>query len=193
MAEYGLPPQFYYLALQESDFNVHAIGPLTRWGRAKGLWQFIPSTALQYGLDPGPMSNDPLVDWQDERHDFAKSSQAAARYLRTIFATLTQASGLLVVASYNWGEHRVASKLDAMAGPQAIPSDAFEGIPDSAEARSYWRFLGEFSDRMPEQTKDYVARIFSAAVIGEDPRRYGFAVDNPLQRHIDAIDGDRRD
>ena len=126
-----------------------------------------------------------LVDPQDERHDFKKSTHAAASYLRTIYATLAQASGLLAVASYNWGEHRVVTKLDELVGPQAIPKSAFEGVPENAEARSYWRFLGEFSARMPEETKDYVLRIFSAAVIGEDPRRFGFNFDNPLAAYLD--------
>src|SRR5258707_14289011 len=49
----GLPPQFFYLALQESNFNPYAVGPLTRKGFAKGMWQFIPDTAVQYRLRPG--------------------------------------------------------------------------------------------------------------------------------------------
>jgi hypothetical protein len=185
---HGLAPHFFYLALQESDFDVRAVGPLTRWGRAKGMWQFIPRTALLYGLDPGPLADQDMVDPQDERHDFEKSTRAAAGYLRTIYATLAQASGLLVVASYNWGEHRVTAKLDERAGPQSIPVSALEGVPDTPAARSYWRFLGEFSERMPEETKDYVLRIFAAAVIGEDPRRYGFAFDAPLAPYLDRVE-----
>ena len=53
-AEY-LPPQFFYLALQESDFKKNAVGPKTRYGIAKGIWQFIPGTAKQYGLRTGPL------------------------------------------------------------------------------------------------------------------------------------------
>jgi soluble lytic murein transglycosylase-like protein len=126
MRQHGLPPQFFYLALQESDFDTRAVGPSTRWGRAKGMWQFLGRTALTYGLDPGPYADRNLVDPQDERHDFAKSTQAAARYLRSIYGTLAQASGLLVIASYNWGEHRVAPRLDRLPGPQAIPAEALE-------------------------------------------------------------------
>ena len=50
----NLPPQFFYLALQESGFDSKAVGPLTRRGYAKGIWQFIPQTAEQYGLKPDP-------------------------------------------------------------------------------------------------------------------------------------------
>ena len=184
MVSYGLPPQFFYLAMQESDFNVEAIGPLTRWGRAKGMWQFIPGTALRFGLDPGPSSNEGFVERSDDRHDFDKSTDAAARYLRTIYATLAQASGLLVVASYNWGEHRIVNRLDELPGPQAIPESVFADLPESAEIRSYWSFLGRYSDRMPAETKDYVLKIFAAAVIGEDPRRFGFDFDSPLAPYL---------
>jgi hypothetical protein len=185
LIDHGLAPQFFYLALQESDLDVNAIGPLTRWGRAKGMWQLIPRTALRFGLDPGPFQDKSILDPQDQRLDFRRSTEAAARYLRMIYGTLAQASGLLVVASYNWGEDRVDAKMSERPGPQAIPDSVFEGIAETAEARSYWRFLGEFSDRMPDETKDYVLRIFSAAVIGESPRRYGFAFDNPLERYLD--------
>ena len=44
---------------------------------------------------------------RDERHDFEKSTLAAVQYLRDIYDTEAQASGLLVMASYNWGERRV--------------------------------------------------------------------------------------
>jgi soluble lytic murein transglycosylase-like protein len=160
MTDHGLPPQFSHLALQESDFEVRAVGPPTRWGRAKGMWRFIPRTALQYGLDPGVYGDSQRIDPQDERHDFEKSTAAAARYLRTIYATLAHASGLLVVASYNWGEHRVAPKLGELelSGPQAVPASAFEGIPETAEARSYWLFLGEFRERMLEEPRTTCCR-----------------------------------
>ncbi len=50
MLAQGLPPQFFYLALQESDFDAYSSGPVTRSGVAKGMWQFVPQTAVKYGL-----------------------------------------------------------------------------------------------------------------------------------------------
>jgi soluble lytic murein transglycosylase-like protein len=185
MRNYGLPPQLFYLALQESDLNLNAIGPSTRWGRAKGMWQLISPTATRFGLDPGAYPNENIVDPLDERHDFRKSTDAAAKYLHAIYSTMAQASGLLVVASYNWGEHRIINRLERLTGPQTIPEEALEGIPEDPGARNYWRFLGEYRDRMPQETKEYVLRIFSAAVIGENPRRFGFEVDNPLKAYME--------
>jgi pSer/pThr/pTyr-binding forkhead associated (FHA) protein len=183
LVRHGLPPQFFYLALQESGFDPRAVGPPTRWGRAKGMWQFLAPTALRFGLRPGRQPDDELIDPLDERFDWRRSTDAAARYLRDIWHTLAQASGLLVMASYNWGEHRVVDKLEQLPEPPAIPTDALAGIPETPGARNYWRFLRQYRDRIPDETQDYVLKIFSAAVIGEDPRQYGFDFDNPLAKH----------
>ena len=42
--EQNLPPQFFYLAMQESDFDDVAEWTADRMGIAKGMWQFIPDT-----------------------------------------------------------------------------------------------------------------------------------------------------
>lgn len=184
MRDHSLPPEFFYLALQESGFDVNAIGPRTRWGIAKGMWQFIPSTAKKYELRVGPRKDERVVDLQDERHDFEKSTRAAARYLQDIYSTKAQASGLLVIASYNWGERRVTDKLEHL--PKGIPEQALEGIPQDPDKRNYWRFLKEHNDRMPAETKDYVLKVFSAAVIGRNPELFGFDFQNPLRKHLSA-------
>ena len=167
MQEQGLAPQFFYIALQESDFRLNACGPPTRYGYAKGMWQFIPMTAQDYGLKVGPREKERVADPQDERHDFEKATQAAARYIRRIYETDAQASGLLVIASYNWGERRVA--------------DLIRRMPDNPRDRNFWRLMEDHVDQFPDETYDYVFSIFSAAVIGEDPRHFGFDFDNPLQ------------
>ncbi len=186
LQKHGLPPEFFYLALQESNFDPRASGPWTRWGIAKGMWQFIPSTGRRFGLTIGPREDVRVFDPQDDRHDIEASTEAAAKYLLEIYSTLAQASGLLVIASYNWGEHRIVNKLATLPGPQSIPEEALEGIPEDPRERNYWRFLGEYSDRMPEETKDYVLKIFAAAVIGQNPRLFGFEFDNALQRYMEA-------
>ncbi len=164
--EQGLAPQFFYIALQESDFRLNACGPPTRFGYAKGMWQFIPMTAKDYGLRIGPQEKEPVADPQDERHDFKKATHAAARYIRRIYETDAQASGLLVIASYNWGERRVANLIRSM--------------PNNPRDRNFWRLMEDHVDDFPDETYDYVFRIFSAAVIGENPKHFGFDFDNPL-------------
>ncbi len=162
----NLPPQFFYLALQESDFDPFISGPPTYKGIAKGMWQFIPETALKYGLRIGPLADFRRPDPMDDRHSWEKATVAAARYLKDIYSTDAQASGLLVIASYNWGEHRV------------IP--IIRSMPPNPRERNFWRLLTDHRDKLPKETYDYVYYIFSAAVIGENPRLFGFQFDNPL-------------
>jgi hypothetical protein len=35
---------------------------------------------------------------------------------------------------------------------------------------------------VPKETRDYVFRIFAAAVIGEDPKLFGFDFERPLPK-----------
>jgi len=181
----GVPLEFLYLALQESDFNVYAVGPPTRWGHAKGMWQFIPTTGERYGLVMGPLQDVGQRDPEDQRHDFQLSTDAASRYLRDLHGVLTQASGLLVMAAYNWGEHRIQPRLESLPAPADVFQAEFAEVPANPSSRNYWTFLREFGDRMPDETKDYVIKIFAAAVIGQDPRHFGFDFDNPLEPYLD--------
>ena len=166
MNHYDLTPHFFYLGLQESNFDVNACGPKTRYGIAKGMWQFIPATGKEYGLDIGPLAHLQKPDDLDERHDFEKSTQAAGKYIRHIYDTDAQASGLLVIASYNWGEGRVNRLIKQM--------------PHNPEDRNFWNLLKKNRSKIPKQTYDYVFYIFSAAVIGENPDLFGFDFENPL-------------
>ena len=163
---YDLPPQFFYLALQESLFDINACGPKTRFRIAKGIWQFIPSTAERYDLRLGPLKDMEESDPLDDRYHFGRSTLAAAKYIRDIYDTEAQASGLLVMASYNWGERRV-NKL-------------IRTLPENSRERNFWRILENYKEKIPKQTYDYVFYIVSAAVIGENPRLFGFEFDNLL-------------
>jgi hypothetical protein len=160
---HGLPREFLFLALQESTLDPDAIGPSTRYGVPKGMWQMIPATAEAYGLRLGPLQGERQVDPADERHDVAKATAAAARYLADIYETDAQASGLLVMAAYNLGEPRLLGMVRAM--------------PESPRERNFWALIENHGDQIPEETYDYVYRIVSAAVIGQNPELFGFTFD----------------
>jgi membrane-bound lytic murein transglycosylase D len=162
----GLPPQYFYLALQESNFDPYASGPLTRKGIAKGMWQFIPETAVKYGLHLGPLVDMRRPDPGDDRHHYEKETKAAAEYIKDLYSTDAQASGLLVMACYNWGENQVLPLVRSM--------------PANPRERNFWQLLAKHRDKIPQETYDYVFYIVSAAVIGENPRLFGFDFDNPL-------------
>jgi membrane-bound lytic murein transglycosylase D len=167
MNNFDLPPQYLYLALQESNFDERAVGPQTSYGFAKGMWQFIPSTANQYGLQIGPLHDQGVYDPLDERFDYIKSTMAAMKYIKDLSASDAQASGLLVMASYNWGQNNVRKIIQKM--------------PENPRERNFWRLLA-YKD-IPRETYDYVFSIVSAAVICEDPRLFGFdGLDCPTQQ-----------
>jgi hypothetical protein len=50
-------------------------------------------------------------------------------------------------------------------------------MPGNPRERNFWRLLA--TAKIPRETYDYVFYIFSAAVICEDPRLFGFDFDCP--------------
>ena len=164
LKKHGLPLYFIYLPFQESNYDTQAIGPETRFGIAKGAWQLLATTAQEYGIAPGPLANVTEYDVQDARFDFKQSTQAGTKYLKHIYSTEAQASGLLVMASYNYGDNRVKAMIKKM--------------PDNPRDKNFWKFIQQYE--LPKETHEYVFYIFSAAVIGEDPQHFGFRFNPPL-------------
>ena len=86
---YGLPKELKAMAIIESALNPVA----TSRARARGMWQFMYRTALQYNLK--------INSYVDERLDPLAATHAAAKYLRdsyTIFG-----DWFLAISSYNCG------------------------------------------------------------------------------------------
>ena len=89
----GIPHELKYLPIIESALNPKAVSR----ANAKGLWQFIFSTAKLYGL----RSNNYI----DERFDPIKSTKAALRYLNDLYGIF--GSWELAIAAYNCGPGNV--------------------------------------------------------------------------------------
>jgi len=166
LLEHHLPREFFFLALQESNFDRKAVGPSTRFGVPKGMWQIIPPTAEAYGLKLGPLQGERIFDPGDDRHNVAKATTAAARYLEDIYTTDAQASGLLVMASYNMGETRLIKLIRSM--------------PESPAQRNFWALLAKHRKEIPAETYNYVFRVVAAAVICSNPKLFGFDFEPPL-------------
>lgn len=93
----GIPDDFKYLMAIESNNN-----PLARSGAgAAGLWQFMPVTAREFGLEVGNNI--------DERYHVEKSTEAACRYLKQAYDRF--GSWINVAASYNAGQSRISQEL----------------------------------------------------------------------------------
>lgn len=88
----NLPPGILdATAHYESRYDPTAVGPRTRFGRAQGLYQFMPPTARQFGVNPF----DPFA-----------ATSAAAAYQRYLFDRFNDPYAALV--AWNWGQGNVA-------------------------------------------------------------------------------------
>lgn len=94
----GIPDDFKYLAVIESSL-VNAVSP----AGARGVWQFMPATAKEYGMD---VSGD-----VDERYHLEKSTEAACKYLNDAYKRF--GNWTLVAASYNGGMAGINRVLEA--------------------------------------------------------------------------------
>jgi hypothetical protein len=88
LREEGVPDDFKFLALIESDFR-DVVSP----SGAAGFWQFMPVTARQYGLE--------VNEFIDERYHIEKATRAACKYLKD--AKLELGSWTMAAAAYNTG------------------------------------------------------------------------------------------
>ncbi len=95
--KHGLPTELKYLAVIESQLKSKAT---SRVG-AVGPWQFMPGTARVLGLK--------VNSKVDERTNYYKSTVAAARYLKDLYAEF--GDWLLVIAAYNGGPGYVYSAM----------------------------------------------------------------------------------
>ncbi|WP_241761494.1 lytic transglycosylase domain-containing protein [Sulfurimonas gotlandica] len=93
LAKHGVPPEFLYLAMAESNFSTKAYSKK----RASGLWQFMPGTAKLYGLK--------IDEYVDERRDLIKSTEAAAKYLSSLHKRFGK--WYLAAIAYNCGGGRL--------------------------------------------------------------------------------------
>jgi membrane-bound lytic murein transglycosylase D len=93
----NIPDDFKYLAVIESGL-VNAVSP----AGAKGVWQFMPETAKEKGLE--------VNEIVDERYHLEKSTEAACKYL--LDAKRKFGSWTLAAASYNGGMTGVNKQIE---------------------------------------------------------------------------------
>ncbi|WPL13046.1 Membrane-bound lytic murein transglycosylase D precursor [Thiorhodovibrio litoralis] len=136
----GLPTGLALLPEIESRYNPRAVSPM----RAAGMWQFMPYTGKEMGLEQNA--------WYDGRYDVMASTRGAVRYLRELNQDF-DGDWALTLAAYNAGPARVraAQKANERAGK---PTD-------------YW------SLNLPGETEEYVPKLLAVASLVQSPQRYG--------------------
>ncbi|MFZ5593145.1 MAG: LysM peptidoglycan-binding domain-containing protein [Pseudomonadota bacterium] len=139
----NMPSELALLPIVESAFqpmaNSHA--------KAAGIWQFIPSTARNFGLKQNW--------WYDGRRDIHASTRAALDYLQKL-NVMFDGDWLLALAAYNAGEGAVM---------RAVNANAAAGKPTD-----FW------SLKLPVETQGYVPWLLAITDIVAAPESYGIAL-----------------
>ena len=144
----NLPPDLAYIPLVESALNTRS----TSSAGAAGLWQFTPATARSLGLKVG--------GGVDERLDAAKSTHAAAKYIRALILDFGSGSSvMLALAAYNLGPSKVKI--------------AVRKVDDPIKQRNFWYLYRVRA--VPSETREYVPKVIAVMIIGRHPQRFGFS------------------
>ncbi|NJN48152.1 MAG: lytic transglycosylase domain-containing protein [Candidatus Competibacteraceae bacterium] len=124
----------------ESAFDPAAVSPKG----AAGLWQIMPATGEQYGLQ--------IIEGYDGRYDVHASTLAALEYLSYLHRFF-KGDWLLALAAYNAGEGRV--------------QQAMQANLDAGQDTDFWNL------NLPKETQAYVPKMLALARIVFNPRHYG--------------------
>ena len=135
--KYNMPQELKYMAVIESALNPVAV---SRAG-AKGMWQFMYSTARNYGLK--------INSYVDERLDPVKSADAAARYLQDAYRIFGDWN--LAISSYNCGSgnvnkaiRRAGGNKDFWAIYEYLPRETRGYVPAFVGAMYAFRYYKEY-------------------------------------------------
>lgn len=102
----GVPEDFKYLMAIESNLDPKAASA----AGAAGLWQFMKSTATEYGLE--------VNSEVDERYNIKKATVAACAYIKSAYAKY--GDYLTVAASYNAGQNSISRRVEAQRQTSAL-------------------------------------------------------------------------
>ena len=152
----NIPGELALLPVVESAFVPDAYSSAD----ASGLWQFIPSTGREFGLQQN--------DWYDGRRDIYASTKAATTYLRQLSENF-DGDWLLALASYNCGKGRVQ---------KSIARNEYLNLPTD-----YW------SLDLPQETENYVPRLLAIAKLFANADDYNIHLQHiPNRPYFEVVD-----
>jgi len=134
-----IPGELALLPIIESSYRANVTSPAS----AAGLWQFIPSTGLSFGLKQNW--------WYDGRRDVYASTQAATHYLKKLSQSF-DGNWFLALASYNVGIGNVK---------KAIRRNKKADLKTD-----YWTL------KLPKETRDYVPKLLALAKLFANAEKY---------------------
>lgn len=106
LKECGIPDDFKYLMIIESNGDIHARSTVG----AAGLWQFMEKTGREYGLE--------VNNFVDERYDIEKATRAACLYLQKSYEKF--GNWMTVAASYNAGTANISKRVESQKEEDAM-------------------------------------------------------------------------
>ena len=150
----GMPSEIALLPMIESAFNPGAYST----ARASGIWQFIPSTGKNFGMEQNW--------WYDGRRDIVSATNGALDYLQKLHGMFGDWE--LALAAYNWGENAVQ---------RAQARNRKRGLP-----------VNYASLKMPKETSNYVPKLMAVKNIVANPASFGLELDYiPDEPYFTAI------
>jgi membrane-bound lytic murein transglycosylase D len=149
-----MPMEIALLPMIESAYNPTAYSR----AHASGIWQFIPSTGKNYGLQQ--------TWWYDGRRDVMAATRAALDYLDRLHDQFDDWQ--LALASYNWGENGVA---------RAVAKNKARRKPTG------YQYL-----QMPRETRNYLPKLQAVKNIISHPEELGFPLEDiPNQPYFTTV------
>jgi len=139
----GMPSEIALLPMIESAFNPGAYST----SRASGIWQFIPSTGKNFGMQQNW--------WYDGRRDVISATNGALDYLQKLHDMFGDWE--LALAAYNWGEGAVQ---------RAQARNRKQGLP-----------VNYTSLKMPDETRNYVPKLLAVKNIIANPASFGLVLE----------------
>ena len=139
--EEGIPDELKYLAMIESGLNPKA----RSWARAVGMWQFVAGTGRAYGLE--------INAWVDDRMDPEKSTRAAAKHLKDLYARY--GDWHIAMAGYN-------------CSPRCIRRAINRAKSDGHAVPTYW----DMYRYLPRETRGYVPMYVATSFIISNPNAF---------------------
>ena len=138
----GMPTEIALLPMIESAFHPGAYSV----ARASGIWQFIPSTGKNFGMQQNW--------WYDGRRDIVSATNGALDYLQKLHDMFGDWE--LALAAYNCGENAVQ---------RAQQRNRKRGLPTNYA-----------SLKLPKETRNYLPKLLAVKNIINNPDRFGLVL-----------------